>query len=235
MNIITDNGFVGFDKQHPLKEFFDVMTYDDGCFAYIPHGFLTTWKGGTPNFGAFHMGKCSGIGLGSECKYDTDAQELKIGRFVSIGQRCRFILSGQHPADCISTTMWSFWGMQQPPGRLIGDTILENDIWMGDEVMVLGGARICTGAVIGARSLITHDQVLEPYGFYAGSPASLKRHRFKDSVIRALLESEWWKYDIKHLKQVQQYFSMNLNGDTGHVLEALGQMSQTLKSLQTTR
>jgi hypothetical protein len=80
--------------------------------------------------------------------------------------------------------------------------------------------------------LVAHNQVLEPYGFYAGSPARLKRLRFKDKVIHALLESEWWKYDMKHLKQVQSYFSINLNGDTEYVLESLGKMSQILKSLQ---
>ena len=67
--------------------------------------------------------------------------------------------------------------------------------------------------------------------FYAGSPAKLKRFRFADRVIQALLESEWWKYDIKHLKQVQSYFSINLNGDIEHVLESLAQMSCILKSL----
>ncbi|TAL09574.1 MAG: acetyltransferase [Nitrospirae bacterium] len=232
MKIITDNGSLGFDKLHLLKEFFDVIAYEDGCYSYIPHGFLTTWTSQAPNFGTFHIGKCTGIGLGSECKYDTDAQELKIGRFVSIGQRCRFILNGQHPEEYVSTSFLSIWGMQQPPVKMLGNTILENDIWMGDEVMVLGGARICNGVVIGARSLVTQNQVLEPYGFYAGSPASLKRFRFKDSVVRALLESEWWKYDLKHLKQVQSYFIINLNGDTEYVLESLGKMSQILKSLQ---
>lgn len=37
---------------------------------------------------------------------------------------------------------------------MMGDTELKNDIWMGDEVMVLGGATIENGCVIGARSVV---------------------------------------------------------------------------------
>jgi hypothetical protein len=141
MNVITDNGFLGIDKNSHVKEFFDVLAYDDGCFSLIPYGFFTTWMGAIPNFGTFHIGKCSVICPGTKCRYDFDQQGLKIGRFVSIGQRCSFILNGLHPLDYVSTSVLSTWGMQLPPIRIYGDTILENDIWVGDEVMILGGAK----------------------------------------------------------------------------------------------
>ena len=72
------------------------------------------------------------------------------------------------------------WAWKTPPQYV--DSIIKNDVWLGDEVMMLGGGIIENGCVIGARSLLPPNFRSEPYGIYAGSPARLIRFRFSENV-----------------------------------------------------
>src|SRR5690606_25441782 len=109
-------------------------------------------------------------------------QSLRVGRFVAGGLRLRFLLNGQHEMRTISTFMFSICGngLRNVPPPQYEDSIIKNDIWIGDEVMMLGGGVIEDGCVIGARSLLPPNFRSEPYGIYAGTPARLIRFRFSE-------------------------------------------------------
>lgn len=49
-----------------------------------------------------------------------------------------------------------------------GGILIEDDVWLGAGVVVLDGAIIRKGAVVGALSLVRGE--LESYGIYAGNP-----------------------------------------------------------------
>ena len=49
-----------------------------------------------------------------------------------------------------------------------GGILIEDDVWVGVGVVILDGAVIRKGCVIGALSLVKGE--LEPYGIYAGNP-----------------------------------------------------------------
>jgi Acetyltransferase (isoleucine patch superfamily) len=49
-----------------------------------------------------------------------------------------------------------------------GGIIIEDDVWIGVNTVILDGAVIRRGCVIGARSLVKSE--LEAYGVYAGTP-----------------------------------------------------------------
>jgi acetyltransferase-like isoleucine patch superfamily enzyme len=70
-----------------------------------------------------------------------------------------------------------------------------NDVWIGANVIVLGGVNIHDGAVVGAGSIVTKDVL--PYSIVAGNPAKLIKKRFKKSVIEKLLKIQWWNDDYK--------------------------------------
>ncbi|MPM95542.1 Chloramphenicol acetyltransferase [bioreactor metagenome] len=56
-------------------------------------------------------------------------------------------------------------------------------------MFVQDGVTIGHGAIVGARSVVTHD--VPPYAIVAGNPARLIRMRFSDAIIERLLRAEW--------------------------------------------
>ncbi len=53
--------------------------------------------------------------------------------------------------------------------------VIEDDVWIGNRVIILDGLRICRGAVIGAGSVVTKD--VSPYTVVVGNPARAVRRR----------------------------------------------------------
>lgn len=76
-------------------------------------------------------------------------------------------------------------------------TTIGSDVWIGDNVSILRGIRIGTGAIVGMGSVVVKD--VEPYSIVVGNPARLIRYRFEESVIQALINSEWWTLDKEML------------------------------------
>jgi len=67
---------------------------------------------------------------------------------------------------CYETIDWT--GVSSAP------IVIEDRAWIGFDAVILKGVRIGEGAVVGARSVVTHD--VEPYTVVAGNPARhLKR------------------------------------------------------------
>ena len=55
------------------------------------------------------------------------------------------------------------------------DIMIENNVWLGDRVIVLGGVTIGEGAIIQAGSVITSD--IPKYAIAGGHPAKVFKHR----------------------------------------------------------
>ncbi|MGN0660803.1 MAG: sugar phosphate nucleotidyltransferase, partial [Oscillospiraceae bacterium] len=116
-----------------------------------------------------------------------------IGRNVKIGL-------GFHPTNYISTSPYlyrrSFLGMKGFSNKDMfleedyRNTVVGNDVWIGDNVLICGGCTINDGVIIGAGSIVTRD--LESYGIYAGVPAKLIRKRECSYVNLDSIPSEWW-------------------------------------------
>jgi acetyltransferase-like isoleucine patch superfamily enzyme len=185
MQIITEKNFIGADPNHPDAEFFHVLKYEDGNLSHIPKKFFRNNHDedilNLP-FGEFIIGRDSIFGPGSVAKYDSGRQKLVVGRHVRAGLRVKLILNGQHNVDTMAMSMFSGL-IRTPPAPQYGDLQIKNDIWIGDETMILGGATIENGCVIGARSLILPNFQTEPFGIYSGSPARLIRFRFSEKII----------------------------------------------------
>ena len=64
--------------------------------------------------------------------------------------------------------------------------------------MILPGVRVGSGAVIGARALVTGD--VAPYAVVAGNPAREIRRRFGEAEIAMLLEMRWWDWPIEEIR-----------------------------------
>ena len=51
-----------------------------------------------------------------------------------------------------------------------------------------------TGAVIAAGAIVTKN--VEPYSIVGGVSAKHLGYRFEESIIKELLDSQWWEYDL---------------------------------------
>ena len=61
-------------------------------------------------------------------------------------------------------------------------TTIGNDVWLGRNVRVQSGSSIGDGAVVAEGSLVRGE--LEPYGVYAGRPATLKNLGFLSLLLK---------------------------------------------------
>jgi acetyltransferase-like isoleucine patch superfamily enzyme len=93
---------------------------------------------------------------------------LKIGNDVLIGAGTKIITSSHN----FNNTEMSI----RAQGLNFKPLIIGNDVWLGFNVIVLGGVEIGNGVIVGANSLVNKD--ISDFSIMAGSPAKLIRKRF---------------------------------------------------------
>lgn len=229
MQILTEKNVAQNAGSHPDSNDFLVIQYEDGHISHIPKGFFRNNHDQDISgeaFGTFYIGRDSAIGVGSVAKYDGNNQSLVIGRHVRIGQRVKFVLNAQHETRTMAMSMFSFL-MPVPPPPQYGNTVLGNDIWVGDEVMILGGASIDNGCVLGARTLVPPTFKTEPYGVYVGAPARLVRFRFSERVCEALSELAWWDMPFEWIKANNSGFLVDFTEDEARSLEVIAGLAES--------
>ncbi|MDY9919646.1 MAG: Vat family streptogramin A O-acetyltransferase [Proteiniphilum sp.] len=148
--------------------------------------------------------------------FDFLGDKLIIGKFCAIGSNVQFIMNGaNHKMDGISTFPFNIFGRnwsvitptpEQLPFK--GDTVIENDVWIGYKTTIMPGVNIGNGAIIAAHSVVTKD--VEPYSIVGGNPAKLIRKRFTDEQIKKLLNIAWWNWNIK---KITSALPLIVNGD----------------------
>lgn len=92
---------------------------------------------------------------------------VEIGARVLVGPRT-CILSANHSVPLGGGRIFG-------AGRSEAPVVIENDVWLGANVMVLPGVRIGEGAVVGAGSVVTRS--IPAMTVAAGNPARVIRER----------------------------------------------------------
>lgn len=136
--------------------------------------------------------------------YDFYGDKLIIGKFCQIAAGVEFVMNGaNHQMNAASTfPFYIFEGWEQDiPSTDVfsfkGDTVVGNDVWIGQNATILPGVHIGDGAIIGASSVVASD--VEPYSIVAGNPAKQLRKRFDSELIAILLELKWWELPIEQI------------------------------------
>ena len=80
---------------------------------------------------------------------------------------------------------------------LRGDTVIGNDVWIGQYATILPGVKIGDGAIVAANATVTKD--VAPYAIVGGNPAQLIRKRFDEETIETLLRLQWWNWSEKKI------------------------------------
>lgn len=147
----------------------------------------------------------------SFCGYDCTIVNTDVGPFCSIASRVS-IGGARHPMEFVSMspvflshrdsvrTKFSRHVYAHVPRTTIGA-----DVWIGEGVYVRSGVTIGTGAVVGMGSVVTKD--VPPYAVVAGNPASLRRMRFSDAVVEAMLKFRWWEMRDDELRTIAADFT----------------------------
>lgn len=155
------------------------------------------------DFNSMTLGDYSYVG------YRGFINNTSIGKYVSIADNCR-IGGDEHPTKWVSTSPVFIKG-KNVLGVHFSDhsftssvrTIIENDVWIGANVLIKAGVHIYTGAVIGMGAVVTHD--VGPYEVWGGNPARMIRKRFDDKTISLLLESHWWELEENIVRKYSNY------------------------------
>lgn len=106
--------------------------------------------------------------IGADCALNSgvviySGNGVRIGDAVLIAANCTLAPTNHAFSD--RTQRIRDQGFQ--PSR--GGIIIEDDVWLGANVVVLDGAIVGQGTIVAAGSVVRG--VLEPYSVYAGSPA----------------------------------------------------------------
>lgn len=136
--------------------------------------------------------------------YDFIGDKLIIGKFCQIGAGVEFVMNGaNHQMNAVSTYPFYIFGSwdQSAPSKedlpFKGDTVVGNDVWIGQDSTILPGVHIGDGAIIGLNSVVTRD--VPPYTIVAGNPAKAVRKRVDDELIDLLLKLKWWDKSIEEI------------------------------------
>jgi len=126
-------------------------------------------------------GGSGNISIGSHCYINSgcvlySGNGITIGNDVLIASNCTF-----------APVNHAFSSQEKPirqqgflPSR--GGIVIEDDCWIGANVVILDGTHIAKGCVIGASSLVKGQ--LEPYGIYGGNPLKFIRMRDESNSSR---------------------------------------------------
>lgn len=137
--------------------------------------------------------------------YDFSKVKLVIGKFCAIAAETRFIMTGDHKLDAISTFPFPIFQHGWETAFDIfdlpvkGDIIVGNDVWFGYDALIKGGVTIGDGAIIATRAVVVKD--VPPYAIVAGNPAKVVKMRFDDKTIDRLLCIAWWDWDIEKINR----------------------------------
>lgn len=136
--------------------------------------------------------------------YDWLGDRLVIGKFCQIGAGVEFMMNGaNHQMNAVTTyPFYTMAGWKMPPPAVEalpfkGDTVIGNDVWIGQNAVILPGVQIGDGAIVGANSVVGSN--VAPYSIVAGNPARLLRKRFDDELIGLMLRFKWWDKSIEEI------------------------------------
>lgn len=115
---------------------------------------LATWS----KEAVIEIGSHFGMTGGAICA----RKRVRIGAHVSVGANCTIMDTDFHPLEPSQRR-------SMPVGGAAAEVVIEDDTFIGTQALILKGAHIGRGCVIGAGSVVTGD--IPPATIAAGNPA----------------------------------------------------------------
>lgn len=162
--------------------------------------------------GKVSLGKYTSL-WGPNLHIITGAQQVTIGSFCSIARNV-YIQTFNHNHKKLSTyfigrnIFKEKWTDERVSN---GDIRIENDVWIGANVTILGGIVIGNGTVVAANSVVTKD--IPPFAIVAGVPAKVIKYRFDESTIEKIQNMAWWDWSIEKINRNKSLFMNEFSED----------------------
>lgn len=152
--------------------------------------------------------------IGDNCSLNAN-----IGCFCSIADNVRTV-EGKHPLNFVSTSP-VFYSQEGHVGEYFANNnlyneialfdtnppvacIIEDDVWIGEGVLIKGGITIGRGSCVGMGAVVVKD--VPPYTVVGGNPAHVIKKRFTDEEIKQLERIKWWESPKQWLSDNWFYF-----------------------------
>jgi virginiamycin A acetyltransferase len=139
--------------------------------------------------------------------YDFYGDKLIIGKFCQIAAGVKFIMNGANHRMNVASTFPFYilegWEQEAPPLSglpLKGDTVVWNDVWIGQNAVILPGVHIGNGAIIGTHAVVGSN--VDAYTIVAGNPAKPIRKRFDNELIGLLQAFKWWDLPVPEIQKI---------------------------------
>ena len=142
---------------------------------------------------------------------------LQVGKFNSLGEGIECMFGRNHNYKSISTGAVELLlnSRDVPKGNDLirfnqkGSIVIQNDVWLGDNVSLMPGIIIRNGAVIAKNSHVVSD--VPPFAIVGGNPARVIGYRFQKEQIDMLQTISWWDWDVQRIVDNASYFTEDIS------------------------
>lgn len=153
-----------------------------------------------------------GDGIEGACK---NGYIKSIGQFTSINGTAKIHVNHQLNMTFVSDDIQNFFNetnMALFQNKLQNDPkhpyacgkepmTIGSDVYIGAHAFINASTvtSIGDGAIIGSGAVVLED--VPPYAIVVGVPAKIKRYRFSQEMIEALLRVKWWDWGIEEINE----------------------------------
>lgn len=126
--------------------------------------------------------------------------KLQVGRFCSIASGVVFNLAGDHRVNTLSSFPFKVKCLKTEVYEAVskGDIIVHDDVWMGQNSVIMSGVTIGQGAVVASGAVVTKN--VPPYAIVGGVPAKVLKYRFSSDIIEVLKKVDYSKFTKEDIK-----------------------------------
>lgn len=178
---IVTNPMIEVGEYSYYSGYYDNHDFEDGCVRYL-------W-GDEKSRKLFNPIEDNGWHL----------DKLIIGNYVCIASGVIILMGGNHNHHSEWITVYPFVEQIETSYEPKGDTIIENDAWIGMNAMIMPGVTIGEGAIVAAGSVVSKD--VPPYTIVGGNPAKEIKKRFTDKEIEKLKEMRWFDWEREKIER----------------------------------
>lgn len=184
---IVNNPMIEVGEYSYYSGYYDNQDFEDGCVRYL-------W-GDEKSRKLFNPIE----------DYGWHLDKLIIGNYVCVASGVIILMGGNNNHHPEWITVYPFVEQIETSYEPKGDTIIENNAWIGMNAMIMPGVTIGEGAIVAAGSVVAKN--VPPYTIVGGNPAKEIKKRFTEKEIEKLKEMRWFDWEREKIERASHILS----------------------------